>query len=153
TQGGNVSMPFSRHSLSHCTSRFHPIVDRAFTLKSPKTPNSFPSPRELPAELSQPDSESCLSTRHRGSPPQHNLVLSRKIADLVEVPDVNWNRNIGRVAVVEEMLEADLHGNGTNEFAEAWRLEIFHAPDFQHERAEVFTDEGHLAIIQIYGVK
>ena len=87
------------------------------------------------------------------APPTTYLVLSRKIADLVEVTDVNWNRNVGRVAVVEEMLEMDLHGNGTNEFAEARRLEIFHAPDFQHERAEVFADEGHLAIIQIYGVK
>ena len=80
-------------------------------------------------------------------------MLSGKIADLVKVPDVNWNRNIGGVAVVEEMLEADLDGNGTNELAEARPLEIFHVPDFKHEGAEVFADEGHLAIAEIYGIK
>ena len=80
-------------------------------------------------------------------------MLSGKIADLVEVADVNWNRNIGGVAVVEEMLEPDLDGNGTDEFPEARHLEIFHMPDFEHQGAEVFADEGHLAIIQIYCVK
>ena len=79
--------------------------------------------------------------------------MSGKIADLVEVADVNWDRNIGGVAVVEEMLQADLDGNGTNKLAEARPLEIFHAPDFKHEGAEVFADEGHLAITQIYCVK
>ena len=44
---------------------------------------------------------------------------SGEIADLVEVADINWNRNIGRVAVVEEMLKADLDGNGADEFAKA----------------------------------
>src|SRR5581483_234096 len=80
-------------------------------------------------------------------------MLSREITDLVEVADVNWDRNIGGVAVVEEMLEADLDGNGADDFAEARHLEIFHAPDFEHEGAEVFADEGHLAIAEIYGVK
>ena len=80
-------------------------------------------------------------------------MLSGKIADLVEVADVNWNRNIGGVAVVEKMLEVDLDGNGTNEFVETRHLEIFHVPDFEHEGAEVFANKGHLAIIQIYCVK
>ena len=142
----------SRHSLSHCTFRFHPIVDGAFTLKSPKHRSRS---RLLPSCLRSYASQIAKAVSPPGTqaPPTTYLVLSRKIADLVEVTDVSWNRNVGRVAVVEEMLEMDLHGNGTNEFAEARRLEIFHAPDFQHERAEVFTDEGHLAIIQIYGVK
>ncbi len=69
---------------------------------------------------------------------------SGEIADLVEVADINWNRNIGRVAVVEEMLKADLDGNGADEFSEARHLEIFHLPDFEHEGAEVLADEGHL---------
>ena len=81
------------------------------------------------------------------------LLLSGEIADLVEVVDVNWNRNIGGVAVVEEMLEGDLDGNGPDDFTEARHLEIFHVPDFEHEGAEIFTDEGHLAIAEIYGVK
>src|SRR5262249_29669315 len=59
----------------------------------------------------------------------------------------------GGVAVVEEMLEADLDGNGADDFAEARHLEIFHVPDFEHEGAEVFADEGHLAIAEIYCVK
>src|SRR5215472_9881374 len=80
-------------------------------------------------------------------------MLSGKIADLVEVADVNWNRNIGGVAVVEKMLEVDLDGNGTDEFVETRHLEIFHVPDFEHEGAEVFANKGHLAIIQIYCVK
>ena len=80
-------------------------------------------------------------------------MLSGEIADLVEVADVNWNRNIGGIAVIEEMLEPDLDGNGADDFAEARHLEIFHAPDFQHERAEVFADEGYLTVAQIYCVK
>ena len=80
-------------------------------------------------------------------------MLPGEIADLVEVADVNWNRNIRGVAVVEEMLEADLEGNGADDFPEARHLEIFHLPDFEHEGAEVFADEGHLAIIQVYCVK
>src|SRR5215469_3953794 len=51
------------------------------------------------------------------------------------------------------MLQADLDGNGTNELAEARLLEIFHVPDFKHDGAEGFADEGHLAITQIYCVK
>lgn len=80
-------------------------------------------------------------------------MLSGEITDLVEIADVNWNRNIGGVAVVEEMLEADLDGNGADDFAKARHLEIFHAPDFEHEGAEVFAAEGHLAIAEIYCVK
>jgi len=80
-------------------------------------------------------------------------MLSSEIADLVEVADVNWNRNIGGVAVVQEMLEADLDRNGADDFAEARHLEIFHVPDFEHEGAEVFTDEGHVAIAEVYRVK
>ena len=80
-------------------------------------------------------------------------MLSGEIANLVEVADVNWNRNIGGVAVVEEMLEADLEGNGADDFPEARHLEIFHLPDFEHEGAEVFADEGHLAIAEIYRIK
>src|SRR5215469_14862743 len=110
---------------------------------------------ELPAELLSARQPRQLSPRGswRGSRPPHRLMLSGKIADLVEVTDVNWNRNIGGIAVVEEMLEVDLDGNGTNEFAEARHLEIFHVPDFEHEGAEVFADKGHLVIIQIYCVK
>ena len=80
-------------------------------------------------------------------------MLPGEIADLVEVADVNWNRNIRGVAVVEEMLEADLEGNGADDFPEARHLEIFHLPDFEHEGAEVFADEGHLAIAEIYRIK
>ena len=80
-------------------------------------------------------------------------MLSGEIADLVEVADVNWNRNICGVAVVQEMLEADLDGNGADDFAESGHLKIFHVPDFEHEGAEVFADEGHLAIAEIYRVK
>ena len=83
----------------------------------------------------------------------HRLMSSGEIADLVEVSDINCNRNIGGIAVVEEMLKADPDGNGADEFAEARHLEIFHVPDFEHEGAEVFTDEGHLATAQIYSVK
>lgn len=118
-----------------------------------ETPKSFPSRCLL--SYAQPDSQGSRLHAIRGethaSP--HRLVLSGKVADLVEVSDVNWNRNIGGVSVVEEMLEVDLHGNGTNEFAEARRLEIFHVPDFEHQRAEIFADEWHPAIIQIYCVK
>ena len=59
----------------------------------------------------------------------HRLMSSGEIADLVEVVDINWNRNIGGVAVVKEMLKADLDRNGADEFAEARHLEIFHMPD------------------------
>lgn len=83
----------------------------------------------------------------------HRLILSGEVANPVEVANVNWNRNIRRVAVVEEMLEADLDGNGADYFAEALHLEIFHVPDFEHEGAKVFADEGHVAIAQIYCVK
>src|SRR5215469_791070 len=126
-----------------------------FTQSIGETPKSFPSRCELPAELRSARQPRQLSPRGswRGSRPPHRLMLSGKIADLVEVADVNWNRNIGGVAVVEEMLEVDLDGNGTNEFAEAGHLEIFHVPDFEHEGAEVFADKGHPAIIQIYCVK
>lgn len=80
-------------------------------------------------------------------------MLSSEIADLVEVADINWNRNVRGVAVVEEMLKADLNGNGADDFAEARHLEIFHVPDFEHEAAELFADEGHFAIAEIYCVK
>ena len=75
----------------------------------------------------------------------HRLMSSGEIADVVEVADINWNRNIGGVTIIQEMLEADLDGNGADEFAEARHLEIFHIPDFEHEGAEVFANEGHLA--------
>ena len=80
-------------------------------------------------------------------------MLSGEIADLVEVADVNWNRNVGGIAVVEEVLEADLHGNGADDFPEAWHPKIFHVPDFEHEGAEVFADEGHLVTAEVYRVK
>jgi len=51
------------------------------------------------------------------------------------------------------MLEADLYGKGADDFAEARHLEIFHLPDFEHEGTEIFADEGHLAIAEIYRVK
>ncbi len=47
------------------------------------------------------------------------------------------------------MLEADLAGNGADKFAKARHLEILYMPDFEHEGAEFFTDERHLAIAQV----
>lgn len=80
-------------------------------------------------------------------------MLSGKLADLIKVSDINWDRNVGGVAVVEKMLEADLDGNGADDFAEARHLQIFHVPDFEHQGTEFFTDEGHFAIAEIYRVK
>ena len=76
-----------------------------------------------------------------------------EVADLVEVADVDGDRDVGGVAVVEEVFEADLHGDGADEFAETGHLEIFHLPDFKHQGAEIFADERHFAVVEINGVE
>src|SRR5579862_6031951 len=80
-------------------------------------------------------------------------MLSGELTDLVKVSNVNWNWNIGGVAVVEEMIETDFDGNGADDLAEARHLQILYVPDFEHEGTKPFADEGHLAIVKIYRVK
>src|SRR5690242_17863386 len=70
------------------------------------------------------------------------LRMAGEVADLVEVADVDGDGDVGRIAVVEEMLEADLHGDGADELSEARHLEIFHAPNLEHEGTKLFADEG-----------
>jgi len=76
-----------------------------------------------------------------------------EVADLIEVANVDGNGDVRGVAVVEEVFEADLHGDGADDFTEAGHLEILHVPDFEHERAEVFTDEGQFVVVEIDGVE
>src|SRR5690348_6607621 len=99
---------FQCHAVA---TRFH-IVPFAFTQLSIERSHSSPENTEVVPICSRVGCGATLSqivkvSLHQAPnlTPQHNLVLSRKIADLVEVTNVNWNRNIGRVAVVEEMLE------------------------------------------------
>ena len=81
------------------------------------------------------------------------LRMAGEVADLVEVADVSGDGDVGRIAVVEEVFEADLHRDGTDELAEARHLEIFHVPDLQHQGAEGLADKGHFAVVEIDGVK
>ena len=59
----------------------------------------------------------------------------------------------GRVAVVEEMGELDLHRDRADYLAEARHLQILYVPDFEHQGAEFFADETHPALAQIHGVE
>ena len=73
------------------------------------------------------------------------MLFAGLVANLVQVIDVGWDRDVGRVAIVQEMRKTDLDGDGPNNFAEAWHLQVFHLPDLEHQRAKVFADEIQLA--------
>src|SRR5580658_7069989 len=82
------------------------------------------------------------------------LLRPRQVSDLVEIADVDGQGNVGRIAVVEEMLQTDLHGNAADHLAEARHLEVLHFPDVQHQRAELRADEAQAAMrVQIDAVE
>src|ERR1700746_268870 len=79
--------------------------------------------------------------------------LQCHVSDLIEISDVDRDRNIGRIAVIEEMLKAYLRGNIGNHLAEPRYLQILDLPDLDHERAEIFADKTYLAPAQIDAVE
>ena len=74
-------------------------------------------------------------------------------ASLIEVVDVGRDGDVRGVSIVEEVGETDFKWDRGYDFAEAGELEVFHLPDFQHEGAKVFADEGEFAGVEIDGVE
>src|SRR5207247_3118724 len=62
--------------------------------------------------------------------------VASEVSYLVQVFNIDRDRNIGRVAVIEEMFQTDLKRNRADHFAEAWRLQIFDLPYFEHQPSE-----------------
>src|SRR5215470_13484835 len=92
-------------------------------------------------------------SRNKGKHSRASLKRSSHISDLIQVSDIDRNRNVGRVAVIQEMLQPNLHRNRRDHFAKARHLQIFHTPDFQHQRTEFIADEAHSPLSQIDRIK
>src|SRR5262249_411222 len=85
--------------------------------------------------------------------PKSLLGRSGQIAYLVQVSHIDRNRNVGRVAVIQEVLQADLHRNRRDHLAKTRHLQKFHTPDFQHQRTEFVADKAHSALAKVDRVK
>src|ERR1700678_1530738 len=66
---------------------------------------------------------------------EDSVLLGRpgQVSDLVQISNIDWNRNVGRIAVIQEVLQSDLHWNRRDHLAKTRHLQIFHTPDFQHQ--------------------
>src|SRR5438128_6361647 len=87
------------------------------------------------------------------SSPSLFLSCTREVSYLVQVLNIDRDRNIRGIAVIEEMFQADLNRYRTDRFAEPRHLQIFDLPYFEHQRSELLADEFHLALIQINAIK
>src|ERR1700756_609088 len=77
------------------------------------------------------------------------LLLPCQFSDLIEISNVDRDRNIGRVPVVQKVLQPNFHRNRRNHLTEPGYLQVLHLPDLDHERAEFFADKTHLALAKI----
>src|SRR3979409_21824 len=80
-------------------------------------------------------------------------VGARKFTNLVQVFNVDGDRNVGRITVIKEVFEPDFGRNRADDFAKTRHFEILYAPDIKHQRAERFTDEAHSFVAEIDGIE
>src|SRR5439155_25731393 len=86
------------------------------------------------------------------SSPSLFLSCTREVSYLVQVLNIDRDRDIRGIAVIEEMFQTDLNRYRTDHFAEPRHLQLFDLPYFEHQRSELLADESHFALIQINAV-
>src|SRR5258708_10359360 len=133
-------------------SRAHPPTQR---LPRPRTPPRFPLRRPRPLRLSRMD-ESPRNQRPGRHPPRplrrtHVISIinflfsvSRHFPDSIQIPDINRNRNIRRIPVIQKMFQPNLHRYPRNHFAKPRHLQKFNLPDLHHLQSKLFPIEPHL---------
>src|SRR5688572_16484881 len=69
----------------------------------------------------------------------------RQLANLVEIPDVDRDRYVRGVAVVQEVIQLHAPRNRPDHLAETRLRQVLRSPDLQHQGAELGADEPHPA--------